>query len=254
MMVDGQFGQAGREVIVEEYLEGHEVSIHAFCDGKTATLFPPSQDHKRLLDGDQGPNTGGMGTYAPVHWVTQQMLDDIRKTIVMPVLRALSDRGTPFCGCLYPGLIHTRQGFKVLEFNARFGDPETQSYMRLLESDLAETLLACVDGRLEQAAVKWSAGSAACVVAASEGYPGDYQKGRTICGLEQAAAMDDVVIFQAGTSEVNGATVIAGGRVLSVTATAETLSAAVDRCYRAIGQISFEGMQYRRDIGAKGLR
>jgi phosphoribosylamine---glycine ligase len=254
MMVDGRFGEAGREVIIEEFLEGDEVSIHAFCDGKTAKLFPPSRDHKRLRDGDLGPNTGGMGTCAPVPWVTARMMDSILKTIVLPAMRALADAGTPFCGCLYPGLIHTAAGFKVLGFNARFGDPETQSYMRLLESDLLDTLLACVDGRLEQAAISWSGGSAACVVAASPGYPGDYEKELEITGLAEARSLPDIVVFQAGTSSTNGKIVTSGGRVLSVTAAAATLPAAIDRCYSAMGKISFKGMHYRRDIGAKSLQ
>ncbi|MRR09365.1 phosphoribosylamine--glycine ligase, partial [bacterium] len=163
-MVDRAFGEAGREVVIEEFLDGDEVSVHAFCDGTTARLFPPAQDHKALLDGGQGPNTGGMGTYAPVPGIGQAAMAEIERTVVAPVLRAMAGRGTPFRGCLYPGLIRTASGFKVLEFNARFGDPETQSFMRLLASDLAEVLLACAEGRLAGTPVAWSDRSAACVV------------------------------------------------------------------------------------------
>lgn len=252
-LVDKAFGQAGSEVIVEEFLDGPEVSIHAFCDGTTAKLFPPAQDHKALLDGDRGPNTGGMGAYAPVPWVTPAMMDEITRTIIEPALAALRKQGTPFTGCLYPGLKYTGDGFKCLEFNARFGDPETQSYMRLLESDLAEILLACVDGRLASVPVEWSAKSAACLVAASGGYPGAYHKGCVITGLDRAGADADVTVFHAGTALSEGAIVSAGGRVLGVSTVADDLPGALDKSYAAMREIKYSGMQYRTDIGKKGL-
>ncbi len=252
-LVDRVFGEAGSEVIVEEFLDGPEVSVHAFCDGKTAKLFPPAQDHKRLCDGDDGPNTGGMGTCAPAPPLTPRMMEEIRETVVLPALRALAARGSPFTGCLYPGLIRTGSGFKVLEFNARFGDPEAQSYLRLLESDLAQVLLSCTEGRLDGTAVSWSGRSAACVIAASAGYPGPYRKGLEIDGIEQAESREGVVVFQAGTAAREGAIVTSGGRVLGVTATGCDLRAAVDACYGALGSISFDGMTFRRDIGARAM-
>ena len=253
-MVERVFGASGNQVIIEEFLEGQEVSIHAFCDGERAALFPASQDHKQAFDGDKGPNTGGMGSYAPVGWVTQEMMVEIEKTIVMPVLKALSGLGAPFHGCLFPGLIRTAQGFKVLEFNARFGDPETQSYMRLLASDLAEILLSCAGGRLKPDEIKWSTQSAACIVAASGGYPGNYQKGFEISGLDKVWEDPNIKIFQAGTALKDNKTVTAGGRVLGVTAVASNLKEALEKGYRAVSEIRFEGMQYRRDIGSKGLK
>ncbi len=254
MMVDKLFGQAGETVVVEEFLEGREVSIHALCDGSQAALFPPAQDHKAVSDGDQGPNTGGMGCCCPVPWVTQDMLAEIKRRIVEPVLRALARRGAPFKGCLYPGLMLTRDGFKVLEFNARFGDPETQAYMPLLESDLVEALLACAEGTLGRTGVKWGRGAAACVIAASEGYPGAYRKGLEIAGLDEAGRVPGVSVFQAGTAVDQGKLVTSGGRVLGVTGCAESLEGALESAYRAMGLITFQGMHYRRDIGRRDQR
>jgi len=254
VMVERIFGASGDRVIIEEFWEGQEVSVHAFCDGERAALFPASQDHKQAFDGDLGPNTGGMGSYSPVGWVTPEMMTEIETAVVIPALKALSKLGAPFQGCLFPGLIRTPQGFKVLEFNARFGDPETQSYMRLLESDLAEILLSCAEGRLKPDEIKWSTQSAACLVAASGGYPGNYQKGFEISGMEQALENPDIKIFQSGTAFRGEKPVTAGGRVLGITATGSNLKAALDNCYRAVSKISFSGMQYRRDIGLKGLQ
>lgn len=251
MMIDKIFGSAGEEVVVEEFLEGREFSVHALCDGINAALFPPAQDHKAVFDGDQGPNTGGMGCVCPVPWVSREMMDEIKRLVIEPLLRALVRRGTPFVGCLYPGLMLTKEGFRVLEFNARFGDPETQAFMPLLESDLVEAMLACTDGTLGKAEVKWSRKHTACIIAASEGYPGPYPKGRIINGLESISGMHGVKIFQAGTSAENGVLVTSGGRVLGVTGCAEDLEAALDLACRAMGQISFEGMHYRRDIGRR---
>lgn len=248
---DRVFGKAGDQVIIEEFLEGQEVSIHAFCDGNKAALFPASQDHKQAFDGDKGPNTGGMGSYAPVGWVTQEMMDEIEMTIVMPVLKALSDIGAPFQGCLFPGLIRTTNGFKVLEFNARFGDPEIQSYIRLLESDLLEILMSCAEGRLKPDEIKWSSQSAACIVAASGGYPGNYQKDLEIIGMEEVLKDGVIKIFQAGTALRNNRLVTAGGRVMGITAAAEDLDAALRKCYDALAEIKFTGMHYRKDIGRR---
>jgi phosphoribosylamine--glycine ligase len=249
-MVEKVFGQAGESVIIEEFLEGQEVSVHAFCDGERAALFPPAQDHKQAYDGDQGPNTGGMGSIAPVNWVTREMMDEIKLNIILPVLKALAKAGSPFKGCLFPGLIYTAEGFKVLEFNARFGDPETQSYMRLLESDLLETMLACAEGRLDENQIKWSGKSAACIVAASQGYPGSYEKGYEITGMEEAQK-SGAVVFQAGTSSKEGKLLSAGGRVLGITATGGDLDSAISQSYNALSRIYFSGMHYRKDIGKR---
>ena len=251
-MVDKVFGASGNQIIIEEFLEGQEISIHAFCDGQRAALFPASQDHKQAFDGDLGPNTGGMGTYAPVPWVTPEMMAEIEKTIVLPALKALSDLGAPFQGCLYPGLIRTSQGFKVIEFNARFGDPETQSYMRLLESDLVEILLSCAQGRLKPDEIKWSAQSAVCIVAASGGYPGSYQKDFEISGIDAAQEKPDIKIFQAGTALRDDRLVTAGGRVLGVTAVGQGLESALVTGYAALNKINFSGMHCRKDIGRRG--
>ena len=253
-MVEKTFGDSGNQVIIEEFLEGQEISIHAFCDGERAALFPASQDHKQAFDGDLGPNTGGMGSYAPAGWVTPEMMAEIEKNIVLPALKALSDIGAPFQGCLFPGLILTSRGFKVLEFNARFGDPETQSYMRLLVSDLAEILLSCAEGSLKPDQIKWSDQSAACIVAASGGYPGTYQKGFEITGLVKAEEDRSVKVFQAGTAFKDNKLVTAGGRVLGVSAVGTSLKEALEKGYQVVSVINFKGMQYRRDIGAKGLK
>lgn len=253
MMLDSSFGPAGNKVIIEEFLQGPEVSIHAFCDGHTAKLFPAAQDHKAAYDGDQGPNTGGMGTYAPVPWVSAEMIGDVQNKIVDPILEALADDGNPFVGCLYPGLIFTDRGFKVLEFNARFGDPETQSYMRLLETDLPEITEACIEGRLSALDIRWSDDSACCIVAASGGYPGSYQRGLEVRGIDKAQEKDNVVVFQAGTKKDNGNIVTSGGRVLGVTAIGRNLKESLDKGYDALSQINFNGMHFRKDIGRKGL-
>jgi len=254
VMVERVFGDAGREVVVEEYLEGQEVSIHAFSDGKTCSLFPTAQDHKPIGDGDTGPNTGGMGTIAPVPWVSNADMTRIEEQIVSPALRGMKKRGREFSGCLYPGLKMTPQGPKVLEFNARFGDPETQSYMRLLKTDLLDIVEACVGGTLSELKIEWNPGYAACVVLASAGYPGNYEKGKIITGIEEAEKVSGVVVFHAGTKKEGEKLVTSGGRVLGVTAYAENLKEALARAYEGISKIRFEGMQYRKDIGAKALK
>jgi phosphoribosylamine--glycine ligase len=250
-MVDKKFGEAGSSVVVEDFLKGQEVSVHALCDGQRAVIFPASQDHKQINDGDQGPNTGGMGVIAPVPWVTMQHLEYVDTNIVQPALRGLAKQNANFKGCLYPGLMIDGDDVNVVEFNARFGDPECEVYMRLLESDLYDILTACADGNLDPDSVRWSKDYAVTVVAASGGYPGKYEKGLPITGIEEAEKLDDIVVFHAGTAVKDGKTVTNGGRVLNVTATGETLDAALEKAYKAIKLIKFDGMHYRKDIGRR---
>ncbi len=251
IMVDKIFGDAGAEVVVEEFLEGQEISIHAFSDGKTFKMFPTAQDHKPIGDGDAGPNTGGMGTIAPVPWTDADLIERVKAKIVEPTLNGLAKRGSPFAGILYPGLMMTKNGPRVLEFNARFGDPEAQSYLRLLKTDLFMVLEACAKGELDKLDIEWQSGFAACVVIASGGYPDEYKKGLPISGIEEAEKVDDVVIFHAGTKIENGQFITSGGRVFSVTATGVTLDEALEKAYAACGKIHFEGMYYRKDIGRR---
>lgn len=241
---------AGSEVVVEEFLDGQEISVHAFCDGKTFVLLPSAQDHKSIRDGDKGKNTGGMGTIAPVSRISADVLRALGEQVVRPTLEALAKRGRPFTGLLYPGLKMTSNGPKILEFNARFGDPETQSYVRLLKTDLLDILEACVNGTLAELAIEWRSGYAACVVIASGGYPDEYKKGMLIRGVVEAERVPDIVVFHAGT-KFDGELKTSGGRVLGVTAIGNTLRDALDRVYEAVRLIRFEGMRYRRDIGAK---
>lgn len=247
------FGDAGNEVVIEEYLRGKEVSIHAFCDGESAVLFPAAQDHKRIFDGERGPNTGGMGTIAPVPWVTSAHLKEIEDRIVLPTLRVLKRRGRPFRGVLFPGVMITDNGPKVIEFNARFGDPETQSYMRILDTDLIDILFACINGTLKEQKIQWSHRAACCVVIASGGYPGAYETGRVINGLENVPEDKDIVVFHAGTKSEGNIVVTNGGRVLGISATGSNLAEAVSKAYARIESISFDEMQYRKDIGTKSL-
>ncbi len=249
MMGDKRFGEAGARIVIEEFLVGEEISTHAFCDGINTVLFPTSQDRKRAYDGDKGPNTGGMGTIAPVPSVSPEVLEDIEKTIVKPILEGLRNRGCPFTGVLYPGIMLTADGPKVIEFNARFGDPETQSYMRILETDLVDVLIACINGTLNELEVKWNSLSASCVVVASEGYPRKYEKGFPIHGFTDADKKDNVVVFHAGTTMKDNEVITNGGRVLNVTATGSSLENALADSYDAISNISFDGMWFRKDIG-----
>jgi len=252
IMLDNVHKDAGKEVVVEEFLDGQEISIHAFCDGKTHVLLPPAQDHKPIRDNDEGKNTGGMGTIAPIMWVNADALRGIDEHVVHPTLQALAKHGRQFTGLLYPGLKMTTSGPKVLEFNARFGDPETQSYMRLLKTDLLDILEACVDGTLADLAIEWHSGFATCVIVASGGYPDEYKKGLPIRGVAEAERVPGIVVFHAGTT-FNGELETSGGRVLGVTAIGNTLRNALDRAYEAVKLIEFEGKQYRSDIGAKAL-
>ncbi len=254
MMVKKVFGNSGNEIVIEEFLVGGEISIHVFSDGKNYKVFPTSQDHKPIYDGGMGPNTGGMGTISPVPFVDDQFLETIEKIIVKPTLAQLSLSGAPFVGVLYPGLILTPDGPKILEFNARFGDPETQSYMRLLKTDLLEIFIACAEGRLNEINIEWENQSACCIVLASGGYPGEYKKGLPITGIDAAEQIPGVVIFHAGTkTDGNGTLVTNGGRVLGVSAVGPTLQSALDTAYQGVACISFEGMHYRRDIGQKSF-
>ncbi len=247
------FGAAGERVVIQEYLEGMEISLHALCDGRIARMFPTSQDHKRALEGDAGPNTGGMGTYSPTPFLDAEGLADAARRIVEPWLRGCAAEGIDYRGILYPGVMLTREGPKVLEFNARFGDPETQVYLPRMENDLLELMDACVNGTLVDHELKWSRTAAVCVVLASGGYPGSYAKGKPISGLEAAAALPNTKVFHAGTASAGGQTVTSGGRVLGVTAWGPDLVAARAAAYQAADLIQFEGKQLRRDIGAKAL-
>lgn len=253
ILVSKAFGSAGARIVIQEFLEGMEISLHALCDGKTAKLFPTSQDHKRALDGDLGLNTGGMGTYSPAPFLTDAELADVGAKILNPWLKGCAADGIDFRGLLYPGVMLTKDGPKVIEFNARFGDPETQVYLTRLENDLVELLSASVDGTLGNMELRWSRTASVCVVMASGGYPGSYAKGKPISGLAEAGALPNTKIFHAGTAKAGDQIVTNGGRVLGVTAWAETLSAARDAAYQAVERIHFEGAHYRHDIAAKAL-
>ncbi len=254
ILVRGAFGSAGRRLVIQELLEGMEISLHALCDGRTARLFPTAQDHKRAREGDQGPNTGGMGTYSPTPFLGEAGLRTVEEQILGPWLKGCADEGIDFRGLIYPGLMLTATGPKVLEFNARFGDPETQVYLMRLESDLLELLEASAAGTLERLTPRWSPRAAVCVVMASDGYPGTYSKGKRIEGLEDAARLPDIKIFHAGTTRVGEDWVTSGGRVLGVTALGGDVREARERALAAVERIRFEGAQWRRDIGAKALQ
>ncbi|HEY6169902.1 MAG TPA: phosphoribosylamine--glycine ligase [Verrucomicrobiae bacterium] len=253
IMVSKAFGAAGQRIVIQELLEGMEISLHALCDGKVAKLFPTSQDHKRALDGDRGLNTGGMGTYSPAPFLTDKQVAELGKAILDPWLEGCAAEGIDFRGIIYPGVMLTKRGPKVLEFNARFGDPETQVYLPRLENDLAELLLASVEGRLDKLELKWSIHASVCVVLASGGYPGNYAKGKVINGLDAVAKLPNTKVFHAGTALKDGQIVTNGGRVLGVTAWARDLGSARHAAYTAVDQIHFEGVHYRRDIAAKAL-
>jgi phosphoribosylamine--glycine ligase len=253
IMVGKAFGTAGARVVIQEFLEGMEISLHALCDGKTAKLFPTSQDHKRALDGDSGLNTGGMGTYSPTPFLTEAQLTDTAKKILEPFMRGCEAEGIDYRGLLYPGIMLTKNGPKVLEFNARFGDPETQVYLTRLENDLVELLDASVGGALVKHELKWNPSASVCVVMASGGYPGNYPKGKPILGLIEAAKLPNTKVFHAGTALKEGQIVTNGGRVLGVTALGKDLRAAQAAAYMAVEKIHFDGAQFRRDIAAKAL-
>jgi len=254
ILVDSLFGDAGKEVIIEECLIGQEVSLMAFTDGITVVPMLPAQDHKRLLDGDLGPNTGGMGAYAPAPVFTADMIGEAMESVLKPAVYGLRSEGTPFVGVLYAGLILTPGGIRVLEFNCRFGDPETQAVLPLLETDLLEIAEACVNGGLANVDIRWKNGAAVCVVLASRGYPEKVDSGKLI---KIESLPDDMVCFHAGTKNENGTILTSGGRVLGLTAWEDQIDSALKNVYANVGKIDFDGMQYRKDIAhgiLKGVR
>jgi phosphoribosylamine--glycine ligase len=254
IMADRIFGDAGSRVIIEDCLAGEEASIIVIADGTSVVPLASSQDHKRVFDGDKGPNTGGMGAYSPVPFLREAELVRVGNQILEPWLRGCRVEGIDFRGILYPGIMLTRQGPKVLEFNARLGDPETQVYLTRLENDLVDVLAASVDGTLDRIELRWRPEPAVCVVMASGGYPGAYAKGKPIAGVAEANQLPDTKVFHAGTTRNAGQIVTNGGRVLGVTAWGADLAAAQSAAYRAVAKIQFDGAFFRRDIAAKALR
>jgi phosphoribosylamine--glycine ligase len=253
ILVAKNFGTAGSRIVIQEFLEGIEISLHAMCDGRTAKLFPTSQDHKRALDGDAGLNTGGMGTYSPTPFLSGHALTEAGNKILTPWLYGCVKERIKFCGIIYPGVMLTKTGPKVLEFNARFGDPETQVYLTRLENDLVELLDASVNGTLDKIELKWKAEASVCVVMASGGYPGSCAKGKPILGLAEAARLPNVKVFHAGTAKSGDQIVTNGGRVLGATALGRDLKSAQAAAYAAVEKIHFDGAHFRRDIAAKAL-
>ena len=253
------FGEAGDSVIIEDCLTGEEASLLAITDGETILPLAPAQDHKPIFDDDKGPNTGGMGAYSPAPVLTETLLKEVMEDIMVPTVRAMREEGRPYKGILYAGLMiqkgkaKTNIKVKVLEFNCRFGDPEAQPILMRLESDLLDVLLASIEGTLDKVNLKWDPRASVCVVMSSEGYPGDYEKGRPITGLDDITPGNDVVVFHAGTAEKDGCIVTSGGRVLGVTGLGSGIAEAIEETYRAVEKIDFEGAYYRGDIGAKAL-
>ena len=252
IMEDKEFGNAGSRVVIEEFMEGEEASLLCFTDGKTICPMISSQDHKRAYDGDKGPNTGGMGTYAPAPVMTDKMVQETYDKILLPTIQAMEKEGKPYKGCLYAGLMITADGPKVVEFNARFGDPETQVVLPLLNSDLVDIMVACADGTLAEQQVEWAKEAAVCVVMAAGGYPKAYNKGDAITGLDDAKAVG-CQVFHAGTAHKNGQIVTDGGRVLGVVAKAADVRAAVDKAYAGVEKIVFKDAFYRKDIAHRAL-
>jgi len=253
IMVEKMFGNAGNRVVVEEYLVGEEASYIAFTDGKTILPLASSQDHKAILDGDQGPNTGGMGAYSPAPVVTDEVHEKIIEKILRPIIYGMGEEGRPYQGVLYAGLMIHEGHPKVLEFNARFGDPETQPALMRMKGDIVPILEACMQGTLSRHKIEWDNRAAVCVVLASQGYPGDYEKGKIIEGLKEVSQMEKVFVFHAGTILKDGQVITNGGRVLGVTGLGEDISRAIERTYQAVKKISWEGVYYRTDIGQKAL-
>ncbi len=253
IMEDKVFAAAGERVLIEEYLRGEEVSFMVLTDGKNIAPLMPSRDHKAALDGDRGPNTGGMGAYAPTLILNTHPRQVVLEKIIEPVIRKMAEEGAPYRGVLYAGLMLTETGPKVLEFNARFGDPETQAVLPLLKTDIVELMQKCAEGGLDSRSLEWSSDTAVCVVMASGGYPGKYETGKKITGIDKALARG-AEVFHAGTRKENGDILTDGGRVLGVTAAGESAQSAVDRAYQAVREINFEGAYYREDIGWKALK
>jgi len=254
MIEERIFGDSGRTIVVEEFLEGEEASILVLTNGNHAIPLAASQDHKRVSDKDAGPNTGGMGAYSPAPVVTGAVMQQIMDGVVRPVIDEMARRGTSYTGILYAGIMVTQEGPKVLEFNVRFGDPETQVVLARLKSDLVEAMLWTLDAEAEPLALEWEERAAVCVVMASGGYPGSYEKGKAIKGLGAAAKLPDVVVFHAGTKREGDAVVTSGGRVLGVTGLGVTIKEAIHAAYAAVDQITFEGAHFRRDIGWRAVR
>ena len=253
MMNQGRFGEAGRHIVVEEFLRGTECSLHALVDGANYRLLQTARDHKRAFDKDTGPNTGGMGAFSPANNWNAVLEDQFHKKIMRPLLRALQEKKITFRGLLYPGLMISADGVRVLEFNCRFGDPETQAILPRMKSDLLPLLQATIDGNIDTCTIEWDPRPAVTVVLASVGYPNKYETGKTISGLNAAARLDDVQIFHAGTKRVNDEIVTAGGRVLAVTALGSTIEAARARAYEAVSRIQFENCHYRHDIALSDI-
>ena len=252
-VLGGEFGSAGARLVVEERLRGEEASILALTDGTTIAPLASSQDHKAAFDGDKGPNTGGMGAYSPAPVVSPEVMESVISDVLVPTVHAMKKEGRPYKGVLYAGIMVTKQGPKVLEFNVRMGDPETQPLLVRLKTDLATLLEAVVEGRLDEMELEWDERPAVCVVMASGGYPGSYEKGREISGLDAAGEVRDTVVFHAGTAEKDGKIGTAGGRVLGVTSLGDTVEKAIGRAYEAVELIGWKDVQYRRDIGAKAV-
>jgi len=254
LMKKKTFGEAGRQIVIEEFLEGEEVSILAFSDGKTVVPMVSSQDHKKIFDNDQGPNTGGMGAYSPVPFYPNEFKKTVLEGILKPTVKGLQSEGREYKGVLYAGLVLTKEGPKVLEFNARFGDPETQVVLPRLKTDLVDILNAVIEGSLYKINIEWNNNSAVCVVVASGGYPSKYQKGKVISGLERLERMKDIIAFHAGTNFQDNKVITSGGRVLGITAWDETISKAKERAYKGVKEIYFEDMYYRKDIASKAIK
>lgn len=248
MMTEARFGEAGRRIVIEEFLRGTECSLHALVDGENYRLFESARDHKRAFDGDEGPNTGGMGAFSPANNWNAQLQAGVEAKIMRPLLDGLRKEGVVYRGLLYPGLMITGDGVRVLEFNCRFGDPETQALLPRMKSDLVPLLEATIDGKIDSLTIQWDEGASVTVVLASAGYPGKYETGKKISGLAEVAELDGVQVFHAGTKTASGDVVTAGGRVLAVTALGQTIKAARERAYQAVSRIHFEGCHYRRDI------
>ncbi|MCA9482393.1 MAG: phosphoribosylamine--glycine ligase [Nitrospina sp.] len=251
IMQDRAFGDAGGRVVIEEWMRGREVSLLALCDGKTALPLEGAEDHKAVYDGDTGPNTGGMGAYSPAPIFTDALREQVLNEIMLPTVRAMEQEGAPYKGILYAGLMITDAGPRVLEFNARMGDPETQPLMVRMRSDLVPLMEACIDGTLDGCEIGWDPGASVCVVMASGGYPDSYEKGKPITGIENAQAVEGVTVFHAGTKRQDGQVVTSGGRVLGVTALAPDVPSAIEKAYSAVEKIHWEGVHFRRDIGRR---
>ena len=248
MMTEARFGEAGRRIVIEEFLRGTECSLHALVDGKNYQLFESAKDHKRAFDGDEGPNTGGMGAFSPANNWNAQLQAGVESKIMRPLLDGLQKEGVVYRGLLYPGLMITGDGPRVLEFNCRFGDPETQALLPRMKSDLVPLLEATIEGKIDSHTIHWDERASVTVVLASAGYPGKYETGKKISGLADAAELEGVQVFHAGTKTAKGDVVTAGGRVLAVTALGQTVKAARERAYEAVSRVHFEGCHYRRDI------